>query len=264
MKLRSALKIIASAALLLNIVAAILLYGSIRNSQAAANQSFLLTYLCLFGIILFSFILYLLFMGTESGNEEKNSDGIVSAEVKEEVIIQESKDASEKLIDLEDLKKKAEGFIPGKAMDPQQKFSYKNFAEESLSQIAKIFPITEGIFYLRELGSDEFTPKGDYAYFSDKVPSGFKLGETLPGQAAKNKRSMNISDIPADYLKVASGLGQGSPQHLYFLPLVNNDEAIAVIELASFKQFDRETEKLFELGASELAAALVNVQTRNL
>ena len=175
MKLRSALKIIASAALLLNIVAAILLYGSIRNSQAAANQSFLLTYLCLFGIILFSFILYLLFMGTESGNEEKNSDGIVSAEVKEEVIIQESKDASEKLIDLEDLKKKAEGFIPGKAMDPQQKFSYKNFAEESLSQIAKIFPITEGIFYLRELGSDEFTPKGDYAYFSDKVPSGFKL-----------------------------------------------------------------------------------------
>ena len=84
----------------------------------------------------------------------------------------------------------------------------------------------------------------------------------MPGQVAKNKHAMNISDLPEGFI-VASGLGQSSPLHLYFLPLINNDETIAVIELASFKEFDKETEKLFELGANELSAALVKEQTRN-
>ena len=203
-------------------------------------------------------------MFSESGPETKidpdeNSDEIIS-----EDIITYRENSSQKLINIEELEKKARGFIPKKAIDHGQDFSFKKFAEESLSLIAKAFPITEGIFYLKETGTDEFIPVGDYAFFSEIPAAKFKLGVTLPGQVAKNKHAMNLSDIPEGYIKVASGLGQSSPLHLYFLPLINNDEAIAVIELASFKEFDKETEKLFELGANELSTALVKVHTRNL
>jgi hypothetical protein len=264
MKLRPALKIFASAALLFNILATILLFGSLREIHADANQGFLPPYLCIFGIILFSFILFLLFMFSESGTETKINLIESSEEIKAENKITDNQNSSQKFVDIEALKKKAREFIPVKVMDEGQDFSFKNFAEESLSLIAKAFPITTGIFYLKQMGTDEFIPIGDYAYFSEKPAGKFILGETLPGQVAKNKRAMNISDIPEGYIKVASGLGQSSPRHLYFLPLINNDEAIAVIELASFKEFDKETEKLFELGANEISDALVKEQTRNL
>ncbi len=264
MKLRSVLKIFASAALSFNILATILLFGRIRNILSDANQSLLPVYLCIFGIILFSFFLFLLFMFSEAANETKIKPDEDSAEIIADNGITDNKNSSQKLIDIEELKKKSLGFIPLKAMDQGQSFSFKKFAEESLSLIAKVFPITSGIFYIREKGTKEFIPEGDYAYFSENPAGRFILGETLPGQAAKNKRAINLSDIPEGYIKIASGLGQGSPKHLYFLPLINNDETIAVIELASFKEFDKETEKLFELGANELSAALVKAQTRNL
>jgi hypothetical protein len=262
MKLRTALKIIAAAALLMNILATILLFGSIRNTTAASDQGMLLPYLCIFGILLFSFVLFLLFMVSETGTEVNTGKSAVKAEIKEETEIRNTGDTSERAIDINELKKKAVEFIPLK--EAAQNYTLKEFAEGSLSAIAKVFPITEGIFYIREKDSDQFTPLGDYAYFSEKPPGRFKLGETLPGQVAKNKYAMNLSEIPEDYVKVASGLGQGKPRHLYFLPVLNNDETIAVIEMASFKEFDKETEKLFELGAQELSQALVKAQSRNL
>jgi len=263
MKLKTVLKIIASIILLLTILAALLLFGSIRNIQSVSNQSMLIPYYCIFGIIIFSFVLFLLFMFSDNGRESLADHSFSTKDFIEEETTQGNRNSSEKTYDLNDLNEKARGFVPQAALAGSAAITLKDFAEASLSQIAKVFPIIEGIFYLRDKESEEFSPLGDYAYFSEKPPGKFKLGETLPGQVAKNKRPMNLSDIPADYIKAASGLGQGSPKYLYFLPLLNKDEVLAVIELASFTEFDAATEKLFELGANELSAVLVKIETRN-
>jgi hypothetical protein len=264
MNVRSGFKILIIVALILNIAASLILFGSLRKLGMGTNQTSLLLYFSLFGIIVFSFILFLVAWISRSGEDAKTGVTESETEIKEESVAQDKISSPEITISVEELKNKAAGIVPEGAFVPDKDYSVKNFADESFSRIAKAFPITEGIFYLRGKESDEFFPIGDYAYFSEKPPITFKTGETLPGQVAKNKRAMNLSEVPEGYVKVASGLGMGSPRHLYFLPLINNEEVIAVIELASFKEFDKDSETLFELAANELSKALVHVQTRNL
>jgi hypothetical protein len=264
MNVRSGFKILVVVALILNITASLILFGSLRKLGMGANQTFLLSYFSIFGIIVFSFILFLFALISRPEADVKTGVTESKTEIKEETAASDKIASPKMIITVEELKNKAAGFVPKGAFVPDNEYSFKNFADETLSQIAKAFPIIEGLFYLRKKGSDEFFPVGDYAYFSEKPPIAFKSGETLPGQVAKNKRAMNLSEVPEGFVKVASGLGNGSPQHLYFLPLLNKEEVIAVIELASFKQFDKHSELLFEFAANELSKALVHLQARNL
>jgi hypothetical protein len=264
MNVRSGFKILAALALVINIGASFILFGSLKSLSPGSNQSMLLSYLSIFAIIVFSFLLFLISMVSGSNAPAMTGQPETSAEMEEENASSAIGVSPETIINIEELKNIAVNFIPKGAVKPDEKYSLKNFAEETLSQIARSYPIIEGLFYIKEKESDEFIPIGDYAYFSEKKPTGFKLGETLAGQVAKNKRALNISDIPVNYVKAASGLGEGSPLHLYFLPLIDNEETIAVIEIASFKELGKESDTLFELASIELSKALVQLQTRNL
>jgi len=195
---------------------------------------------------------------------ESNAQSGSNEDKREEKDLSVPNVSRESNINLEELRNRAVNFIPKGALIHDEKYSLPMFAEETLSQISKFYPIVEALFYMREKGSEEFLPIGDYAYFSEKKPSGFKLGETLPGQVAKNMKPMSISDIPENYIIVTSGLGKAKPRHLYFLPLIVNEKTIAVIEMASFKEFDKESETLFEFVAIELSKALAKLDTKNL
>jgi hypothetical protein len=264
MNSRSGLKILAVLALFFNIVASIILFGSLKNISQGSNQTSLLSYFSIIAIIVFSFLLFLMLIISRSNRPETGNQTESNTDIKEETDLSVYNSSAEANINFEELKSKAVNFIPKAALFPTETYSLKNFAEETLSQIGRSCPIVEGIFFLRERESDEFIPIGDYAYFAENKPAGFKLGETLPGQVAKNKKALNISDVPDNYVTIASGLGKGSPGHLYFLPLLDNEETIAVIEIASFKEFDKESETLFELVAIELSKVLVQLQTRKL
>jgi GAF domain len=263
MNLRSGMKFFAVVALFLNIGAAIILIGSLRNINPGNNLS-LLSFFSFISIVVFSFFLFLVIILSRSDEPAKESSTESNTELIDEKKVSDGIASPELEINMESLRNKAANFIPKDARVPDEKYSLNIFAEETLSQIAKFYPIVEALFYLREKGKDEFVPIGEYAYYSEKKPSGFKLGETLPGQVAKNKRAMNISDIPDNYVKVASGLGKGSPRHLYFLPVIENEITIAIIEMASFIEFDKESEITFELAATELSKILVQLETKNL
>jgi len=260
---RPGLKIIAVLALFINIGASFILFGSMKNMSLSSNQTSQLSYFSIIAIIIFSFLLFLMYIISRSNAPATGSQSESNTEMKAETNLPPVRVPAETSINLEELKSKAVKIIPEDAIIPNERYSLKSFAEGTLTQIAKYYPIVEGLFFLREKGSAEFIPIGDYAYLSEKKPSGFKLGETLPGQVAKNKKAMKISEVPESYVKIGSGLGISSPGYLYFLPLINNEETIAVIEMASFKEFDKECEIVFELAAEELSKALVQLQTKN-
>jgi len=260
---KPAFKILAVLALVTNIVASLILFGNLKNPGEALNQSFLVSSLSIVAIIIFSFILFLLYFLSGAESAVNGSQPELITEVNESGNIN-SNASPDKSINRADLEAEALNIVPKGAVVQNEEYSLKRFAEETLIQFAKYHPIIEGIFFLRDEGTDNFEPIGEYAYYSEKEPCGFKLGETLPGQAAKNKRPLNISEVPENYVKITSGLGKGSPGFLYFLPLIYNNETIAVIEMASFKAFEKESEKLFELAAEELSKALVQLQTGKL
>ncbi|MEI9948851.1 MAG: response regulator [Pseudomonadota bacterium] len=60
-------------------------------------------------------------------------------------------------------------------------------------------------------------------------------GEGLLIEATRSKSLLVLDDVPENYLSVRSGLGQGSPRSIMFLPLARGDETVGVLEVALFK-----------------------------
>ena len=61
------------------------------------------------------------------------------------------------------------------------------YTEEVLQNMANDFHFVQALFYVKKTSKDSFQYSAQYAYFSETKPANFKTGETLPGQAVKNK-----------------------------------------------------------------------------
>jgi methyl-accepting chemotaxis protein len=109
--------------------------------------------------------------------------------------------------------------------------------------MATDFRIVQGLLYIKNPHEDLFHCYAQYAYFSENKPVEFTTGETLPGQAVKNKAIVSLNNIPDQYMTIASGLGKSNPKHLVFVPLKNQEEVVGLIEYATFEPL---TERQFK------------------
>lgn len=143
---------------------------------------------------------------------------------------------------------------------PQKTSSLTTYTDILLRNMAKEFNFVQGVFYVKVPGqTDEFTCVAQYACFSDSKPSGFKSGETLPGQVVKNKKIVSLSNIPENYIPVVSGLGKGAPRELVFVPFIYKDEVVAIIEYATFVAFNGIMEKNLSAVAAGAAKNIINL-----
>jgi two-component system CheB/CheR fusion protein len=65
----------------------------------------------------------------------------------------------------------------------------------------------------------------------------FKLGESLVGQAALDKRRILVTDLQTNFAKVSSGLAEFRPANVVVLPILFEDQVKAVMELSSVERF---------------------------
>lgn len=63
------------------------------------------------------------------------------------------------------------------------------------------------------------------------------IGEGLIGQAAQDRSRKYIEDLPENYSRIASSLGEASPKYLLIVPLIFNEDIEGVLEIASFQAF---------------------------
>ncbi|WNH52113.1 response regulator [Stenotrophomonas oahuensis] len=80
--------------------------------------------------------------------------------------------------------------------------------------------------------------------------------ESLLGRAVDEKRVLLVSDVPAGYFTVGSGLGQSQPRHLVIAPAVHEGEVTGVMELGFFGPVPSEVVELLELASGDMAVAL--------
>jgi PAS domain S-box-containing protein len=109
--------------------------------------------------------------------------------------------------------------------------------------------------------------KATYAWDRKKnIQEDIDLGEGLIGQAAMELETIYLTDIPEDYIKITSGLGESNPGSILILPLKSNDTLCGIIEMAYFeelKPFEIEfAEKAGDAIASSIASARINEKTR--
>ncbi|WP_214322234.1 HAMP domain-containing protein [Nonomuraea sediminis] len=62
-------------------------------------------------------------------------------------------------------------------------------------------------------------------------------GPGLIRQAALEKKRILLDDVPPDYIKVHTALGEAAPASVVVLPILFEDNVLGVVELASFSRF---------------------------
>ena len=113
-------------------------------------------------------------------------------------------------------------------------------AELIMDELAPLVGAQHGTFFLGETagGDTQLRLIAGYGLRADKqAPLQYRLGQSLIGQVAKSKRSIVVADLPEGYVKISSGLGEASPSSLAVLPILFEDQALGVIELAAFTPF---------------------------
>ncbi len=118
-----------------------------------------------------------------------------------------------------------------------------------------------GIFLIRKnkKGEDEIDLVASYAYNRKKhLQKKISPGEGLVGRCVQEGSTIFMTDIPPDYIKIKSGLGEDNPRSLLIVPLKFNEAIIGVVEIASLEVFeDYQIEFIERIGtsiASSLAA----------
>jgi signal transduction histidine kinase/CheY-like chemotaxis protein len=106
------------------------------------------------------------------------------------------------------------------------------FATILLSRISESINLLYGAFYLADHDQARFTRVGAFATDVSAEPRGFALGEALVGQAAFERRSLQIASTADKPLQVSAGIGTVNPACVLFVPVISQDVVLAVIELA--------------------------------
>lgn len=107
------------------------------------------------------------------------------------------------------------------------------------------------------------------AYGRDKyMKKDIRVGEGLVGRCIYERKTIYLTEVPEDYVKITSGLGTANPRCILIVPCILNDEMFGVIEIASFnelKPYEIEfVEKLGESIASTVSSVKVAEKTSKL
>ena len=109
-----------------------------------------------------------------------------------------------------------------------------------LSELAPLVSAQQGAFYMvnNSNGDSELNLLATYAqHEGNGGKNRFKMGEGLVGQAALEKRRIFLTDVPGNYAKIGSGLGEFHPTNVVVLPILFEGEVKAVMELSSVERF---------------------------
>lgn len=128
-----------------------------------------------------------------------------------------------------------------------------------------------GIYIIEDDGSDDpyMTLMAVYAwdkkkYLNQKV---YK-GEGLAGQVWLEMDTIYLTEVPDNYIKITSGLGDANPKSILIVPLKVNEEIYGVVEIASFNAFEEHeidfVEKIAETIASTVSSVKINAKTQSL
>jgi signal transduction histidine kinase/CheY-like chemotaxis protein/HAMP domain-containing protein len=142
-----------------------------------------------------------------------------------------------------------------------------------MSELTPTVSAQLGAFYMAQAENGDEAAElnliASYGYKKRKsVSNTFKAGEGLVGQALLERIPIVVDNAPQDYVKISSGLGDGEPVNLIVLPVIFEDQVLAVIELASFRKFSEThltfLEQLMETIGVVLNTLIANMRTEEL
>lgn len=125
-----------------------------------------------------------------------------------------------------------------------------------------------GIFIVNDIDRDHLFLEmtACYAYDRQKfLTKKIEIGEGLVGRCYQEKERIFLTEIPDNYIKITSGLGDNNPTCLLIIPLTYNNNVYGIMEISSFNVFhDYEIEFMERIGesiAATISTTKSNIQT---
>ncbi|KWT91955.1 response regulator [Candidatus Magnetominusculus xianensis] len=120
-----------------------------------------------------------------------------------------------------------------------------------------------GAIYLVQESNNTLRLTGTYAYNKRKnLSNEFSFGDGVVGQAALEKQTILLTEVPADYIKITSGLGERVPSNILVTPLIYNNKVKGVIEIGAFAAFTDHQIEFMKAVSEGIAIAISVAQSR--
>jgi two-component system, sensor histidine kinase and response regulator len=125
--------------------------------------------------------------------------------------------------------------------------TFSAFSQNLLSRLSECIPLLCGAFYL----ADDSTPirlrrVGTFAHDSSHPPASYGLGEGLVGQCAVERRALTLAANKGDSLFVSTGTASIIAASVLFIPVLNHDRLIGVLELATVSPLSQRQQDLLD------------------
>ncbi|MCS6821383.1 MAG: GAF domain-containing protein [Microscillaceae bacterium] len=166
-----------------------------------------------------------------------------------------------------------EGFAKFSDLIRKNNHDIQQLGDSLISNLVKYVDANQGgLFIVEETQESEepyMTLISCYAWDKKKfLEQKIYKGDGLAGQAWQEKNTIFLREVPDNYVKITSGLGEANPNCLLIVPLKLNEQVFGVIELASFKIFEpyqiEFVERVAESIASAISAVRISETTRRL
>jgi PAS domain-containing protein len=147
-----------------------------------------------------------------------------------------------------------------------------DLSDAFIRELVKYLHAIQGGFFIfdnNDLSAPALRLMSAFAYNRKKfLQKTVAFGEGLVGTCARERQPINLTEIPPDYINITSGLGDALPNNLLLIPVLQENELIGVLEIASLKKYrDYEIDFAREI-AGNLGSTIVytrnNLQTSEL
>ncbi|KUP97014.1 HAMP domain-containing protein, partial [Thermobifida cellulosilytica] len=108
-----------------------------------------------------------------------------------------------------------------------------------MTEVTPLVEAQHGACYLPEDENDTETFRlyAGYGYQPGEQRRRITAGQGLAGEAIAQRKEMIVHNVPGDYVRIESGLGEAPPLSLAIFPILSEDRVLGVIELGSFGEF---------------------------
>jgi len=160
-----------------------------------------------------------------------------------------------------DVQRVSKGLITQLSDALQSCQSYAQFGQTCLQLLATELGFQHGLFYWFDAQLAQLELMASYAcHDPESIPKTLALGEGLAGQVVLQQRAIVLTDLPADYFKIGSGLGAVAPGCIRLLPLQSQGTLLGVLELASLRSDDPSQQRLLDAVLPAIMTAMTLLQ----
>ncbi len=142
--------------------------------------------------------------------------------------------------------------------------SLESFATTLIHELTPKVGGQLGLFYKASSnGNNTLSLLGSYAHTKRKNLSDvYRVGEGLVGQCALEQKPIQISNVPDDYVRVTSGLGEAIPRHIFVAPMVFENQVKGVIEIGTFSEISPQYRNLLDEVSNSLGVVIESIEGR--